>query len=142
MFPNLSLSNLLQTHPSPDFIFAPYAFAIVALLFLGSFLIEYCRKNVIKDDIILKSTKGAASAARWIACLAPVMIWFRLEGFPYVSMRIWWFAVLFLFLYFFGFNIWSKYKKFKTKKQKYVKSEVASKLQKKYLPKKKNKKRK
>ena len=137
--PNLTLSNLIQTHPSTDFIYAKYAFAFIIIMFLGSFILEFVRKKHIHNTSLKKVLKSIPSLMWWLAIVALLMTWTRLEGIAYISMRIWWIALALVIL-FFVIRTWKKYIDIECKKKRFEGRNEDADVKKKYLPKSKKKK--
>ena len=136
---SFSLENLLQTHPETFFKFAAYTFAFAGIMFLGSFIVEHIRKHQINDEIAKKSLRSLPKAMRFVSIIALILTLARLEGLPYLSMRIWWIALILVFII---FEIYA-FIKFRKNKQKHVLYATTNKNQEevtKYLPKKKKRK--
>jgi len=137
---DLSISNLFQTHPSTDFKYVTIAFSFIIAFFLGSFILEYIRRKKLNNNSLKKALKFFPTAMWIMALIALVMTWTRLEGLPYLSMRIWW-VVLLLFNVFFIYRIIKKYKNSENTKKHFSARVESQDSLKKYLPKKKKKKK-
>jgi len=137
--PNLTLDNLMETHLSTDFIYAKYAFGIIIALFIGSFILSYIRKNAIHHPSFKKALKPMIGNMRWISALMLVITWARLEGVPYLSMRLWW-LLLFFFCLFIVFRVWRRYISYEVARLRYEREGQEHEKILKYLPKKKKRK--
>jgi len=136
--PNFAISNIFQTHPSTDFLYVNLAFFIVVCTFLASFVVALVRKKIIKDNCLKKSLRSLPNFLRWNALIMLIMTLSRIEGIPYLAMRVWW-IVVFLVFCFFIFKVIKKYFICKNKVQRYQKDNLVNKNINKYLPKKKKK---
>lgn len=130
----LSLRYYFIPLPDPNFQFTKLTLAIGLLLILLGALFGFYHKKYMKDPIAKKILKIYPGRLRLYGFLVLLLLIFREQGIPYLSMRLWWFVLLAFFLYTFlklAFN----YKKEYAKRQERVKKN-AGKL--KYLPKKKS----
>ena len=135
---NLAFSNLIHTHPATEFSFVGCAFAIVIAFFVGSFIVSFLRSKTSSNSL-KKALRSVPGSMRWIAIIALVMTWSRLEGIPYLSMRLLW-IVLALFVVYRIYTVVIEYKQTEVKRQKFAGKVNKTDELKKYLPKKKKKK--
>ena len=136
--PNLSFGNLFQTHPSTDFQFSSIAFSIIILMFIGSFVVDIIQKKNIGRAAINKALKKLPFHMWMVAGIALVMTWTRIEGIPYISMRIWWIALL-IYVVFVGYKFSKQITLYDKNKKKYSRIQKEKEKKLKYLPKKKRK---
>jgi Ca2+/Na+ antiporter len=132
--PNLNILNLLQTHPSTDFIYAGYAFAFILTLFLGAFILTFIQKKYIHNNSLKKVLKSVPSLMWWMAIVALVMTWGRIEGVAYISMRIWWIVMLAVIMVIVIYK-WRKYTQIEKRKALFKDKKDTQDTKKKYLPK-------
>ena len=137
--PDLSLSNLLQTQPSTYFQYTSFAIAFIVIMFFGSFILNYLRKKHIQDPVLKKTVRAIPKCMRWVSLIALILTLSRLEGVPYLSMRIWW-IVLLLGMITFEIINWRKYFIRTKQKEKYAGKIDENNEKTKYIPKKKRKK--
>ena len=119
--------------PDPNFQFTKLTLLIGSLLLLSGFALSIYRKKYLKDSITKKIIKAYPGKLRTYGLLVLMLLVFREMGIPYLSMRLWWFVLLFFFLYAvikFAFSFKAEYRKRSEQVKKH-----ASKS--KYLPKKK-----
>ena len=132
--PNLNILNLLQTHPSTDFIYASYAFAFILMLFLGAFILTFVQKKYIHNNSLKKVLKTIPSLMWWVAIIALIMTWSRLEGIAYISMRIWWIVMLGVIVII-VIHKWRAYVRIEKRKTLFKDKKDLQDTKKKYLPK-------
>ena len=119
--------------PDPNFQFTKLTLLIGILLILSGFALGIYRKKYLKDTIVRKILKIYPGRLRLYGILVLMLLAFREQGIPYLSMRLWWFVILAFFLYTFlklalTFN--KEYSRRKEREKKNI-------SKKKYLPKKK-----
>jgi len=129
----LTLKYYLIPLPDPNFQFTKLTLLIGVLLIIVGIAFEIYRKKYLKDPISKKILKIYPGRLRLYGMLVLLLLIFREQGIPYLSMRIWWFVLLAFFLYTFGKLAFS-YKKEYAKRQERLKKNS---WKRKYLPKKK-----
>ena len=129
----LSLKYYFTPLPDPNFQFTKLTLLIGLLLILGGIAFGIYRKKYLKDPIAKKILKIYPGRLKLYGFLVLVLLVFREQGIPYLSMRIWWFILLAFFLYTF-LRLAFTYKKDYAKRQERMKKNV---IRQKYLPKKK-----
>ncbi len=137
--PNFTFSNLFQTHPSTEFEYVVLAFSVIIIFFLTSFIFHYFRKKIIENKNFKKASNNIPSYLRWSALLMLIITWTRLEGIPYISMRIWWIVIFLVMLYLF-IRVWINYVILESKQKKLSNDIKKQEVRNKYLPKKKKRK--
>lgn len=135
---NSVLVYLFETHPSTEFLHAPYAFAFVIGIFVLSFAFEYVRKNIIADGSFRKASRSIAHVMRYTAIVGLIMTWTRIVGIPYISMRVWW-VVMVLFLVLWSVYVLKKYFDLEKKRKQFEGKVKTDDTLSKYLPKRKKK---
>lgn len=130
----LNLRYYFVPLPDPNFQFTKLTLLIGALLVLCGFALGIYRKKYLKDSITKKILKIYPGKLRLYGFLILLLLAFREQGIPFLSMRIWWFVILALFLYTF-LSLAFSYKKEYAKRQKRVNKNA---IKHKYLPKKKH----
>lgn len=129
----LNLRYYFVPLPDPNFQFTKLTLLIGALLVLCGFALGIYRKKYLKDSITKKILKIYPGKLRLYGFLILLLLAFREQGIPFLSMRIWWFVILALFLYTF-LSLAFSYKKEYTRRHKRLKKNATKH---KYLPKKK-----
>jgi len=120
--------------PDPNFQFTKITLLIGCLLILGGLALGIYRKKYLKDAIAKKLFKKYPGRLLTYGFLVLLLLAFREQGVPYVSMRIWWFLLLIFFLYTF-LGLAMNYKREYRKREERIKKNAGTK---KYLPKKKH----
>lgn len=119
--------------PDPNFQFTKLTLLIGCLLILAGLALSIYRKKYLKDSIAKKLLKKYPGRLWIYGFFVLLLLAFREQGIPYLSMRIWWFIILAFFLYtFIGLAI--HYKKEYRKREDRVRKNAGTL---KYLPKKK-----
>jgi len=129
----LSLRYYFIPLPDPNFQFTKLTLLIGVLLILMGFALGIYRKKYLKNSIIKKMLKIYPGRLRLYGFLVLLLLIFREQGIPYLSMRLWWFVLLVFFLYTFlklAFTFKKEYAKRKERERKNI-------IKRKYLPKKK-----
>ena len=119
--------------PDSNFQFTKITLAIGLLLLAAGLALSIYRKKYFKDPIGKKILKKYPGHLYTYGFLILMLLAFREQGIPYLSMRLWWFVLLACFLYTFGklaLNYKRDHKKRVTRKNQNTKNH-------KYLPKKK-----
>ncbi len=129
----LTLQYYLTPLPNPNFQYTKLTLLIGALLILCGFALGIYRKKYLKDAIAKKIIKIYPGRLRLYGFLVLLLLLFREQGIPFLSMRLWWFVVLAFFLYTF-LSLAFGYRKAYRKRKKRMKSNA---VKHKYLPKKK-----
>lgn len=129
----LNLRYYFVPLPDPNFQFTKLTLLIGALLILCGVAMGIYRKKYLKDSIARKILKLYPGRLKLYGFLILLLLLFREQGIPYLSMRLWWFVVLALFLYTF-LSLAFRYKQEYSKRQKRMKKNAAKH---KYLPRKK-----
>jgi hypothetical protein len=129
----LNLRYYFVPLPDPNFQFTKLTLLLGLLLILVGVAFGIYRKKYIKDSIAKKMLKAYPGKLKIYGFLILLLLVFREQGIPYLSMRIWWFVLLAFFLYSFlklAFN----YKKDYSKRRARMKKNASKQ---KYLPKRK-----
>lgn len=129
----LSLRYYFIPIPDPNFQFTKLTLLTGCLLAFAGVALSVYRKKYLKDPIAKKLLRKYPGRLWIYGFLVLMLLAFREQGIPYLSMRIWWFVLLVFFLYTFlglAFN----YKKQYRMRQDRIKKNAGS-LR--YLPKKK-----
>ncbi len=95
----LTLKYYFIPLPDPNFQFTKITLGIGLLLLLLGFALGYLRKKRIKDSITKKILKPYPGKLKLYGFFVLLLLVFREQGIPYLSMRLWWFILLGLFLY-------------------------------------------
>lgn len=98
----LSLKFYFTPLPDPNFQFTKITLGIGLLLLLVGIAMGIYNKKYLKDTICKKILKIYPGRLRLYGFLILLLLAFREQGIPYLSMRIWWFVVLACFIYTFG----------------------------------------
>ncbi len=119
--------------PDPNFQFTKLTLLIGVLLILMGFALGIYKKRYLKNSIIKKILKIYPGKLRLYGFLVLLLLVFREQGIPYLSMRLWWFVLLAFFLYTFlklAFSFKKEYARRKEREEKNI-------SKRKYFPKKK-----
>ncbi|MBU0706188.1 hypothetical protein KJ657_04345 [Patescibacteria group bacterium] len=119
--------------PDPNFQFTKLTILIGLLMILAGIALGIYRKKYLKDPIARKILKIYPGRLRLFGFLVLLLLIFREQGIPYLSMRLWWFVILIMFLYSF-LKLAFSYKKEYSRRKERVKKNIS---RHKYLPKKK-----
>ncbi len=130
----LTLKYYFIPLPDPNFQFTKITLGIGLLLILLGFALSYFRKKRLKDPITKKILKPYGGKLRLYGFLVLILLIFREQGIPYLSMRIWWFILLGFFLYSFLKLALTYPGNYADRKKRFIKNQSKSK----YLPKKKH----
>ena len=130
----LTLKYYFTPLPDPNFQFTKITLGIGLLLILLGFALSYLRKRRFKDPIVKKLLKPYGGKLRIYGFLVLILLVFREQGIPYLSMRIWWFILLGFFLYTFLKLALTYRSNYAERKKRFNKNETKQK----YLPKKKH----
>ena len=130
----LTLQYYFAPLPNPDFQFTKLTLLIGLLLILSGIALSIYRKRYLKDAIAKKIIKIYPSRLKIYGFLVLVLLIFREQGIPYLSMRLWWFVLLAFFLYTFLKFAFSYKKEYSRRKNRVGKNAKKHK----YLPKKKH----
>ncbi len=129
----LTLQYYFTTRPDPDFQFTKITAALIILFFLLAIGIRIYRKKAAKDPIIKKMIKRYPGRLMTFGVILVFLLLSREAGIPFVSMRIWWFVLMIIV-------VWWAVKNLLTFRKDYKKRARQTKYrheQSKYLPKKK-----
>jgi hypothetical protein len=120
--------------PDPNFQFTKITLAIGLVLVLAGVIAGFYRKKYMKDQVARKLLKKYPYRLTIYGLVILSLLACRELGIPYLSMRLWWFVLLFVFLYQF---LWlaCNYKKEYRKRQTRISKNAGTQ---KYLPKKKH----
>jgi len=129
----LTLRYYLIPIPDPNFQFTKMTLGIGLLLLIIGFASEFYIKKKLKDPISKKILKSYPGKLKLYGFIVLMLLIFREQGIPYLSMRLWWFVLLGFFLYTFGKITLSFKKEYRNRKDKLHKNKNKNK----YLPKKK-----
>ncbi len=97
----LSLKYYFIPLPDPNFQFTKITLGIGILLILIGFVALKYRKTKLKDKIARKILKPYPGILIRYGFYVLLLLLFRERGIPYLSMRVWWFVILALFIYYF-----------------------------------------
>lgn len=128
----LSLRFYFAPLPDPNFQFTKLTLLIGLLLIIAGIAFGIYRKKYLKDIIAKKMLKIYSGRLKIYGFLVLLLLIFREQGIPFLSMRLWWFVLLAFFLYTF-LTLAFSYKKEYAKRQERMKKNT---IKKKYLPKK------
>lgn len=128
---------LFEATPGSDFsLMIPFLVFFLAIL-LASFGIEnWIRKHPDRKSLE-KTIPHAGSHLRTFALIGFVLLWFRHENLPYLSMRA---GLLFLLIVLVAYTLWSFYQ-LKTQLPAIIEAEQMKKTRKQYLTKQKKRRR-
>lgn len=129
----LNLKYYFHPLPDPNFQFTKLTLAIGVILVVAGFVAHYYRKKVLKDPIAKKILKPYPGKLKLYGFLVLLLLIFREQGLPYLSMRIWWVILLAFFLYSFLRLAFTYKKQYSAREKRLNKNQNKSK----YLPKKK-----
>ena len=129
----LTLEFYFTPLPDPNFQYTKITIIIALVLILAGFALSYYRKKKIKKVLLKKMLRRYPGQLKTFALLILILLLVRESGIPYLSMRIWWFALLLSFLYLFIKFLISFKKKYRKRLNQASKREIA----KKYIPKRK-----
>lgn len=129
----LNLRYYFVPLPDPNFQFTKLTLLLGLLLILMGVAFDIYRKKYLKDSIAKKMLKIYPGKLKIYGFLILLLLVFREQGIPYLSMRIWWFVLLAFFLYSF-LKLAFSYKKEYAKRQQRIRKNASKQ---KYLPKKK-----
>jgi len=129
----LNLRFYLAPLPDPNFQFTKLTLLIGLLLIIAGIAFGIYRKKYLKDIIAKKILKIYPGRLKIYGFLVLLLLVFREQGIPFLSMRLWWFVLLAFFLYTF-IKLALKYKKEYAKRKERMRKNT---IKKKYLPKKK-----
>lgn len=121
--------------PDPNFQFTKITVALIILFFAISIAVQVYRKKYAKDPIVKKILKKYPGKLRLFAIILLLLLIFREAGLPFLSMRIWWFALL-IYVIFWAVSILRSFKKDYENRLKKAKFKLSKD---KYLPRKKKK---
>lgn len=129
----LNLRYYFAPLPDPNFQFTKLTLLIGALLILVGVAFGIYHKKYLKDPIAKKILKIYPGRLKLYGFLVLLLLVFREQGIPFLSMRLWWFVLLAFFLYTF-LKLAFSYKREYAKRQERMKKNTSKQ---KYLPKKK-----
>jgi len=130
----LNLRYYFAPLPDPNFQFTKLILLIGALLILVGVACGIYRKKYLKDTVARKILKIYPGRLKLYGFLVLLLLVFREQGIPFLSMRLWWFVLLAFFLYTF-LKLAFSYKREYAKRYERMKKNVSKQ---KYLPKKKH----
>lgn len=129
-----NLQYYLTPLPDPNFQYTKLTLLIGCFLFLAGLALGIYRKKYLKDPIAKKILKIYPNRLKLYGFLVLLLLIFREQGIPYLSMRLWWFVLLAFFLYtFIGLAL-----KYKNEYAKRVSRAKKNQSKAKYLPRKKH----
>lgn len=129
----LTLRYYFVPLPDPNFQFTKITLAIGILLIVIGFVAGRYRKKKLQDKVARKILKPYPGILTRYGFYVLALLLFREQGIPYLSMRIWWFVLLALFLYRF-IKLTMTYKtRYKTRTTRLHQNQATDK----YLPKRK-----
>lgn len=131
----LTFQFYFTPRPDPNFQFTKITVILIILFFLISIVVQIYRKKYTKDPIIKKMLKRYPGKLRLFGILLLLLLISREAGLPFLSMRIWWFALLF-YVIFWAIDVLRNFKK--NYKKRFGQANLKKNLHK-YLPKKKKK---
>jgi hypothetical protein len=95
----LSLRYYFIPLPDPNFQFTKLTLAVGLILLIAGFVSAYYLKHKLKDPIAKKILKNYPGKLKIYGFVTLFLLGSRELGIPYLSMRIWWFILLVVFLY-------------------------------------------
>jgi hypothetical protein len=95
----LTLNYYLNTRPDPDFQYTKFAVLLIALLFLLSIALKIYRKKYVKEAVLKKMMKRYPGRFFTFGSILLILLLAREAGIPFLSMRIWWFALFIYIIY-------------------------------------------
>lgn len=131
----LTLQYYFTPRPDPDFQFTKLVLAFIILFYLAAFAVWLYRKKYAKNPIIRKMIRHYPIRFLSFGSVLLFLLLSREVGLPFLSMRIWWFVLIIVFISWaakIGLNFKKEYRSRLSKNEKKIKNS-------KYLPKKKKK---
>lgn len=97
---------LFKINPGSEFRYYIPIFVFIGLLFLGSIAFSIIYNKRKKTDFAFKRLfKKTPGRIFWIGFIVLLLTLIRYEAIPYLSMRIWLYLTLVIFLYFVYYTI-------------------------------------
>lgn len=102
---NYMFSKLFSFYVTTEFLYAPYVFACVVLLFILTYVYDLLvKQQEDSNKLLFKAMKWKVWYYRWgFTTVALIMLVSRLEWIPILNMRFWW------IIYWLGFIVYSFY---------------------------------
>jgi|GEM_PF-1876503 len=125
---------LISARPDPNFQYTKMTLLAAGILIAASFVILMWRKRFAKDEVLRRVLKPYPMSLIIFALALLSLLGFRELGFPIFSMRLWWFALGLVFVYWAGKSAFGIRKEYQERKERFGHHQTKSK----YLPKKKH----
>jgi len=130
----LTLQYYFTLRPDPNFQLTKLVVVLIILLFISSIALQIYRKKYVKDKIVKKILKRYPSRLNAFGVVLLLLLLSREAGIPFLSMRIWWFLLLLLMIYWLSKTIFN----FKKEYSKRLFRQKQNQFKNKYIPKKKH----